>query len=42
MEINPQHELIKKLNNVRKAEPKVAALVVRQLLDNALITAGNI
>ncbi|MBK1828440.1 molecular chaperone HtpG [Haloferula rosea] len=40
LEINPRHELIKKLAEAKDAQPEVAALVAGQLLDNALMAAG--
>jgi TNF receptor-associated protein 1 len=40
LEINPRHPLIRKLAEARNADPEVAGLVSRQLLDNALIAAG--
>ena len=39
-EINPNHELIIKLNQTRKINPKFASMLLRQLLDNTMITAG--
>jgi HSP90 family molecular chaperone len=39
-EINPNHELIVKLNQLRKVDPQVASLLVRQLLDNTMIASG--
>lgn len=40
LEINPRHPLIKKLFEAKEANPDLAKLVARQLLDNALIAAG--
>ena len=40
LEINPRHPLVRKLAAARESNPEVAALVSRQLLDNALISAG--
>ena len=40
LEINPRHALVKRLADVRDADPELAGLVARQLLDNALIAAG--
>jgi TNF receptor-associated protein 1 len=40
LEINPRHPLVRKLSETRDSNPEVAALVARQLLDNALISAG--
>lgn len=40
LEINPRHPLVRKLADVREANPELARMVVRQLLDNALIAAG--
>jgi TNF receptor-associated protein 1 len=40
LEINPRHPLVRKLAAARESNPEVAALVSRQLLDNALIAAG--
>ena len=39
-EINPNHELIIKLNQTRKINPKFASMLLRQLLDNTMISAG--
>jgi TNF receptor-associated protein 1 len=35
LEINPRHPLVRKLAAARESNPEVAALVSRQLLDNA-------
>jgi molecular chaperone HtpG len=40
LEINPRHPLIQKLAEAKDGNPELAALVARQLLDNALIAAG--
>jgi len=40
LEINPRHPLVRKLAEAKDANPEVAKLVSRQLLDNALIAAG--
>lgn len=40
LEINPRHELVKKLAEAKDSQPEVAALVAGQLLDNALMAAG--
>lgn len=40
LEINPRHPLVKKLSEAKDANPELAKLVARQLLDNALISAG--
>ncbi|MBP7948792.1 MAG: molecular chaperone HtpG [Verrucomicrobiales bacterium] len=40
LELNPRHELIRKLAAARSTAPDTARLVARQLLDNALISAG--
>ena len=40
LEINPRHPLMKKLAEAKDANPELAKLVARQLLDNALIAAG--
>lgn len=40
LEINPRHPLIRQLSGTSEANPELAALVARQLLDNALISAG--
>ncbi len=39
-EINPNHELIVKLNQLRKTDTQVASLLVKQLLDNTMIANG--
>jgi molecular chaperone HtpG len=40
LEINPRHPLVRKLAEAKDTNPEVAGLVARQLLDNALISAG--
>ncbi|MGE9270686.1 MAG: molecular chaperone HtpG [Verrucomicrobiales bacterium] len=40
LEINPRHELVKKLAQAKDDQPEVASLVAGQLLDNALMAAG--
>jgi molecular chaperone HtpG len=40
LEINPRHPLVRKLAEAKDANPELAKLVSRQLLDNALIAAG--
>ncbi|MBB5351872.1 molecular chaperone HtpG [Haloferula luteola] len=40
LEINPRHEIVRKLAAAKDAEPEVAKLVAGQLLDNALMAAG--
>lgn len=40
LEINPRHEIIRKLAAAKDAEPETAKLVAGQLLDNALMAAG--
>lgn len=40
LEINPSHELIKQLQEVRPVNSDLAVMVVHQLLDNAMISAG--
>ncbi|XP_028397610.1 heat shock protein 75 kDa, mitochondrial-like isoform X2 [Dendronephthya gigantea] len=42
MEINPSHDVIKKLHEIMDSDPKVAKLVAEQLYDNGLISAGLI
>lgn len=42
LEINPRHALIKKLSALRESKPEVADLVARQLVDQALLSAGLI
>ncbi|PFX28537.1 Heat shock protein 75 kDa, mitochondrial [Stylophora pistillata] len=40
LEINPSHDLIKQLQEVRSVNSDLAVMVVHQLLDNAMISAG--
>ncbi|CAN5204159.1 molecular chaperone HtpG [soil metagenome] len=40
LEINPRHELVKRLAAARDTKPEMAKLVARQVRDNALIAAG--
>lgn len=40
LEINPRHDLIRKLSAIRESEPDLAKLVASQVLDSALISAG--
>uniref|UniRef100_A0AAA9TAG7 Heat shock protein 75 kDa, mitochondrial n=1 Tax=Bos taurus TaxID=9913 RepID=A0AAA9TAG7_BOVIN len=42
LEINPRHVLIKKLSQLRDSEPDLAQLLVDQIYENAMITAGLI
>ncbi|MFT6178093.1 MAG: TNF receptor-associated protein 1 [Paracoccaceae bacterium] len=40
LEFNPNHEIVSKLNGLRKGNEEVAAKVADQLADNALMAAG--
>ncbi|MBL9152922.1 MAG: molecular chaperone HtpG [Verrucomicrobiales bacterium] len=40
LEINPRHDLIRKLDAARDTDPELARLVAAQLFDNALFAAG--
>jgi len=40
LEINPRHPMVKSLAAARTSQPDLAALAARQLLDNALLSAG--
>lgn len=40
LEVNPNSEIIIRLNQVRKSDPEVAKDIVSQILDNALLNAG--
>jgi len=40
LEINPRHELVKRLASTHQEHPERAKLVARQLLDSALLSAG--
>lgn len=42
MEVNPNHEIIVKLNEMRKTDMAVASMVARQLLDNTMLSAGMV
>ena len=42
MEVHPNHEIIRKLNEMRKTDMKIAALVARQILDNTMLSAGMV
>jgi len=39
-EINPHHPIIKKVNDLRSSNPKLAMLVSEQLFANAMVSAG--
>ncbi len=39
-EVNPNHEIITKLNSLRKKDSKLASLMAKQILDNTMIGAG--
>ena len=40
LEINPRHELIRSLNDLRKNDGEKAKIICEQLYDNALMAAG--
>jgi len=40
IELNPNHELIKKLESSRGNQPELAKMIAEQLTDNALLSAG--
>jgi len=40
LEINPGHEIIMKLNTTRVSNPDLAKLIVEQIFDDALVSAG--
>lgn len=40
LEINPRHEIIRKLATLRDGDPESAGLIAEQVLDNALLSAG--
>lgn len=40
IEINPNHSLITKLNDLRKSDQKLAAILVRALVDNIFLSTG--
>ena len=42
LEFNPNHELVTKLNSLRKEDSEVASQVAGQLADNALMAAGMV
>lgn len=42
LEVNPSHDIIVKLNEMRKTDIQVANMVARQVLDNALLSAGMV
>lgn len=40
IEINPNHSLITKLNDLRKSDQKLAAVLVRAMVDNIFLSTG--
>ena len=40
LEINPQHAIMKKLQDLKTSNPKLASLVAEQLFANAMVSAG--
>ncbi|MES2594743.1 MAG: molecular chaperone HtpG [Verrucomicrobiota bacterium] len=40
LEINPRHDLVKKVNGLRENDSDLAKLLSEQILDNALLSAG--
>eukprot|EP01095_Lingulamoeba_sp_RSL-Kostka_P018012 TRINITY_DN9687_c0_g1_i1.p1 TRINITY_DN9687_c0_g1~~TRINITY_DN9687_c0_g1_i1.p1 ORF type:complete len:747 (+),score=276.18 TRINITY_DN9687_c0_g1_i1:79-2319(+) len=42
LEINVKHPIITKLSQMRESKPEVSKLIIEQIFDNALITAGLI
>ena len=40
IELNPNHELIQKLESSREDQPELAKMIAEQLTDNALLSAG--
>jgi HSP90 family molecular chaperone len=40
VEINPSHDLIVNINLLRKEEPKIASMTIKQLFDTSLLHAG--
>ena len=40
IEVNPRHEVIKGLANLKESDAELAAVVSEQLTDNALLAAG--
>lgn len=41
LEINPRHKLVKRLASLNKENPELARIIAEQVLDNALISAGQ-
>jgi HSP90 family molecular chaperone len=40
LEINPNHDIMRNLNKIRKTNPDLASQAIKQLLDNAMILAN--
>lgn len=40
LEINPQHPIVVKLNQLRKKDSKKASTIAKQLMDNVLTLSG--
>ena len=40
IELNPNHELIQKLESSREDQPELAKMIAAQITDNALLSAG--
>uniref|UniRef100_A0A1B0D5R4 Heat shock protein 75 kDa, mitochondrial n=1 Tax=Phlebotomus papatasi TaxID=29031 RepID=A0A1B0D5R4_PHLPP len=40
LEINPRHEIVKKLHKLKDSDPELAALLIEQLFANAMVGAG--
>ena len=40
LKINPEHPIIKKLQDLKTSNPKLATLVTEQLFANAMVSAG--
>jgi HSP90 family molecular chaperone len=40
LQINPRHQLVKNLAELRDSNPDLATLISEQLLDNARVAAG--
>jgi TNF receptor-associated protein 1 len=40
LEINPRHPLVARLNEIRETNPELGGMVVEQVFDNAMISAG--
>lgn len=40
LEINPNHPIVVKLNELRKKDPKRASQLSKQMMDNVLLTSG--